>query len=70
MSHCEVQKTRKDLYIAFNNRANPSNVKTLLNMVFNRDNLATGLGFKSYAHLDISSEMAKSPGIFSRDIFS
>jgi Zn-dependent oligopeptidase len=62
MAHCEVQETRRQLYIKFNNRAYPKNRDILVNMVKKRDSFAKALGYPSFSHLDIDSEMAKNPG--------
>ena len=61
MNNCSVGKTRKSLYLAFNNRAYPENVKLLELILAKRDVLAKKLGFESFAALNIASEMAQTP---------
>jgi len=61
MDNCKIESTRKKLYLAFNNRAYPKNELVLKKIIEKRDQLAKILGFKSYAHLDLSDQMAKTP---------
>lgn len=61
IEHCEVEKTRRDHFIAFNNRAYPANIERLETLIAKRDQLAKMLGFESFAALNIDSEMAKTP---------
>ncbi len=61
MQYCGVESTRRGLYLAFNNRAYPANVGVLEEVIAKRDDLAKKIGFESYAHLDLDSEMIKSP---------
>ena len=61
IEHCEVEQTRKDHYLAFTNRAYPANIALLESLIAKRDQLAHMLGFKSFAALNIDSEMAKTP---------
>ncbi len=61
MEHCSVEDTRRQLYLAFNNRAYPANESILKQIIAKRDELARFLGFASYAQLSIDSEMAKTP---------
>jgi len=63
MDNCNVESTRKKLYITFNNRAYPKNEEILKQIIEKRDELANTLGFASYAQLDLDSEMAKNPDI-------
>ncbi|QQR49351.1 Zn-dependent oligopeptidase [bacterium] len=58
MQNCAVEKTRKDLYFAFQNRAYPVNQKSIARLIAYRDELAELLGFESYAALDTHSGMA------------
>lgn len=60
MQQATSNHTRKILYDAFNNRAYPQNEKVLQQIIAKRDQLAKLLGFQSYAHLDISDQMAQS----------
>lgn len=61
MQNCVIADTRKRLKIAFDNRAHPANLPLLHNLIAKRDQLAKKLGFKSFAHFDISSSMAETP---------
>jgi len=61
IDNCEIEETRKKLYIAFNNRAYPKNEALLKQIIAKRDELAKALGFASFAQLDIDGEMAKTP---------
>lgn len=61
MENCSVEDTRKQLAIAFANRAYPVNEKILNKIVQLRDELAQLLGFENYAQLDINDQMVKSP---------
>jgi len=61
MSDCTIQDTRKRLSRAFNNRAYPVNKPVLEQIIAYRDELANILDFKSYAHLNLASQMMKSP---------
>ncbi|MFC1841785.1 M3 family metallopeptidase [Candidatus Dependentiae bacterium] len=61
MENCEIEETRKKLYLAFNNRAYPENDDILRSIIQKRDELAKLLGFASYAHLDLDDQMAHNP---------
>lgn len=61
MGFCANRETRKKLSDAFSNRAYPQNEEILKKMIEKRDELAKALGYQSYAHLSIESEMAKTP---------
>ncbi len=61
MQNCSVESTRRDLYLVFNNRAYPENIKLLDKIIALRDSLAKKLGFESFAHINLDSKMAKSP---------
>jgi len=61
MENCSVAATRKELYLAFSNRAYPDNEEILNQVIAQRDQLAKLLGFASYAHLDIDDAMAHHP---------
>ncbi|MDR3550729.1 MAG: Zn-dependent oligopeptidase [Candidatus Babeliales bacterium] len=61
MQNCNVSSTRKALFTAFNNRAYPVNELVLQSIIAKRDQLAKLLDFVSYAALDISDQMAKTP---------
>lgn len=61
MENCSVEETRRDYLRAFNNRAFPINQPILNELINTRDDLAQLLGYKCYAELDLSSEMADTP---------
>lgn len=65
MANCHDDRTRKQLYSNFNNRAFPDNITILEQIIEKRDQTAKLLGYKSYAHLSLSKEMAKEPKIVS-----
>lgn len=58
---CQNSNTRKMLLQAFNRRAYPENEQILTNLIAKRDELSKLLGFESYAHLDLDSQMALTP---------
>lgn len=60
MENCSVEKTRAALWHEFANRAYPANEEELAQIIALRDELAQLLGYPSFAHYDISSQMAKS----------
>lgn len=59
MENCAVEETRKRLRKAFANRAYPENEKLLKEIIAIRHKLAEILKFKSYADLDLDSQMVK-----------
>jgi len=59
MQNCTISSTRKALYLLFQNRAYPKNIKLLEKLIAKRDELAKKLGFDSYAAFDIDAGMAK-----------
>jgi thimet oligopeptidase len=61
MENCTVADTRRDLYRAFVSRAYPANKQVLQDMIAKRTELAHLLGFPTFTHLDLSSQMVKSP---------
>lgn len=61
MKFCESEKVRRNLYRAFHNRAYPENIEILHKVIQKRDHLAKELGYPSYAHFQLSSQMAKEP---------
>lgn len=58
-SNCSVEATRRNYLYMFSNRAYPKNKEVLNQLINRRDDLASLLGYKSYAHLDITHEMAQ-----------
>jgi len=61
MSTCIVEATRKALYLAFNNRAHPTNQDVLQRLIAARDELASLLGMASFSELSLVDEMVASP---------
>jgi thimet oligopeptidase len=61
MEQCSVEQTRKQLLVAFGQRAYPENMPILDGVITKRDELAQLLGFKSYAHFDLDNQMVKTP---------
>lgn len=61
LNECEVATTRKAFYGAFMQRGYPDNEQELAAVICLRDELATELGYASFAHLDIDNKMAKTP---------
>lgn len=61
MKNCEITATRQTMARAFNNRAYPINESVLRDIIAKRHQLATKLGYPSFAHLYISDKMAKTP---------
>lgn len=63
MKNCEVAETRLRMSQAFENRAYPLNHAVLNEVIALRHEVATLLGFESYAHYDLASKMAKEPKV-------
>ncbi len=61
MKNCTVEATRKRMWELFQNRAYPINKDLLEQIISKRDQLSKLLGFDSYAHLDLDSQMVGSP---------
>ena len=61
LRYCQIESTRKAYAQAFNNRAYPKNVKVLKQLQAKRHELATLLGFESYAAYNLFDLMVKSP---------
>ncbi len=61
IDNCKVESTRKNMYIAFHNRAYPENIEVLEKIIKKRDELAKLIGFKNYNSMVIDSQMAKTP---------
>lgn len=57
---CAVEQTRKKIYLAFNNRAHPTNKAVLNRLIAARYELATLLSMPSYAQLSLCDEMVGS----------
>lgn len=63
LNHCDNEKTRKEFFIAFNNRAYPANKEVFEKLIAKRDEFAKKLGFISYADFDLNDQMAQSTEI-------
>jgi thimet oligopeptidase len=61
MENCSVAQTRKQLYLAFQNRAYPINESILTTIIAKRNELAQLLGYASFAAYDIDDQMAHTP---------
>jgi thimet oligopeptidase len=61
MKNCTVASTRKTMSEAFESRAYPANLEVLHQVIETRHKLAVLLGYQSYAHVDLSDKMAKTP---------
>lgn len=59
--NCTLESTRKDFWKLSVNIAYPINQDILMHIISLRDKLARQLGFSSFAQLDISNQMAKTP---------
>lgn len=60
MQNCTVEDTRRQLYLAFQNRAYPQNEQLLRDIFAKRAQLARLLGFATYADLDLDDQMVGS----------
>jgi thimet oligopeptidase len=61
ISFADCSQTRRKIFDAFNNRAYPQNVSVLETLIEKHDQLAQVLGFPSYGHLALESDMVKTP---------
>lgn len=61
LSNCSVESTRKALYLAFNNRAYPTNQAVLEQLVAARDEYARLLGMSHYNQLCLIDQMVETP---------
>ncbi len=61
LQQCSVESTRKKFYEAMMNKAYPANDSTLKAIINKRHVLAQSLGFRSFAHYDLSGQMAQNP---------
>lgn len=60
--NCTNANTRKKIWQAYNNRAYPANKSLLQDIIAKRYELAQLLGFKTYAALELDSQMVHTPG--------
>ena len=61
MENCAHAATRKNLFIAYQNRAYPINKEMLEKIIAKRHELANLLGYSTYAALELDSQMVGSP---------
>lgn len=61
LKYADADATRRIMYLHYNNRAYPANVKPLDSLVFYRQKLAESLGFKTYAEYALADKMAARP---------
>ena len=61
MRNCTNCETRRKLYLEFQNRAYPVNKPVLEKIIEKQEELAKLLGFETFSHMDIDSQMAKTP---------
>lgn len=61
MENCSVNSTRKALWKEFVNRAYPANSQELEQIIALRDEIAKLIGYDTFAHLDLTNQMVKSP---------
>lgn len=61
MTTCQSEKTRKEFLFAYNNRAAPTNEMVLKELIKKRDLIGKKLGYKNFAHFQLSNEMILSP---------
>jgi len=61
MERCTAANTREQFFRTFNNRAYPANDLLLRKLIELRHELATLLGFASYAELNLADSMAQQP---------
>jgi len=61
VSYAHCASLRERIYRAYTHKAYPQNEQILVQLIAKRDELAQLLGFSSYAQLDLSDQMVKSP---------
>jgi len=62
MENCTDADTRHKMWQAYSNRAYPANKQILQDIIAKRYELAQLLGFKTYAALELDSQMVHTPG--------
>ena len=60
-TYAEADETRKAMFLHYQNRAYPKNIKTLDSIFYYRQQYATVLGFRSYAEYALITKMAANP---------
>lgn len=63
VSYAQDASLRERIYRAYTHKAYPQNEQILVQLIAKRDELAQLLGFSSYAQLDLSDQMVKSPQV-------
>jgi thimet oligopeptidase len=61
MRYAKNEKWRKELYIKYLNKGNPKNKEVLIKTIALRNQMASLLGYKTYAQYVIEERMAKTP---------
>ena len=61
MNNADLDVTRHTMFLHYNNRAYPANIKVLDSLFFYRNKYAQKLGFRSYAEYAVVDKMAQSP---------
>jgi len=61
MTYADNDATRRNMYLHYNNRAYPANIKVLDSLFYYRREFANTLGFKSYAVYALVDKMAAKP---------
>lgn len=61
LSNADSDATRRTMYLRYNNRAYPKNIKVLDSLFYYRQQFAKKLGFKSYAEYALIDKMAATP---------
>ncbi len=60
LKFCKNAELRKQIFLAYNNRAYPQNVEVLANLLKKREELANVLGYKHWADVNAADKMAES----------
>ena len=61
LRYADAEETRKQMYIKYNNRAYPQNIKVLDSLFYYRHKYAKKLGYRSYAAYALVDKMAATP---------
>lgn len=61
MENCQIEKTRKDYFVAFGQRAYPQNQSVLHELLNKRQAFAQTIGVQDYATYELSDQMIKDP---------
>jgi len=61
LEHADVEATRRAMYMKYQNRAYPANIKVMDSLFHYRQKLADQLGYKTYAEYALVTKMAGKP---------